>query len=54
VEARFRVVDVRFLAKLRRAPELWNDGEKPLTHIHLAHASLPPREEKQALRLGSS
>ena len=44
-------VDVRFLAKLRRAAELWNVGEKALAYIHLAHASLPPCEEVQALRL---
>jgi hypothetical protein len=29
------------LAKMRRAAELWNDGEKALAHIHLAHARLP-------------
>jgi hypothetical protein len=46
-----RPVDVRLLAKLRRAAELWNTGEKALAHIHLAHASLPPCEEEQALRL---
>ncbi|MGA7383632.1 MAG: hypothetical protein WBW81_02720 [Methylocella sp.] len=37
-----RPVDVRLLAKLRRAAELWNEGEKALAHIHLAYASLPP------------
>ncbi len=42
-----RPVDVRLLAKLRRVAELWNDGEKALAHIHLAHASLPPCEEEQ-------
>ena len=46
-----RPVDVRFLAKLRRAAELWNDGEKALAYIHLAHAKLSPCGEEQALRL---
>jgi hypothetical protein len=46
-----RSVDVRLLAKLRRAAELWNDGEEALAHIHLAHAGVPPCEEEQALRL---
>jgi hypothetical protein len=46
-----RPVDVRLLTKLRRAAELWNDGEKALAHIKLAHASLPPCGEVQALRL---
>jgi hypothetical protein len=46
-----RPMDVWLLAKLRRAAELWNDGEKALAHIHLAHASLPPCGEAQALRL---
>jgi hypothetical protein len=39
------------LAKLRRAAELWNDGEKALAHIHLAHADLPPCGPDRALRL---
>lgn len=46
-----RPVDARLLGKLLRAAELWNDGEKALAHIHLAHASLPPCGEAQALRL---
>jgi hypothetical protein len=46
-----RPVDVRLPAKLRRATELWNDGEKALAHIHLAHANLPRCDEVQALRL---
>ncbi|MFZ0507253.1 MAG: hypothetical protein WBD78_01290 [Methylocella sp.] len=46
-----RPEDARLLAKLRRAAELWNDGEKALASIHLAHASLPLCEEVQALRL---
>ena len=46
-----RPVDVRLLAKMRRAAELWNEGEKALAHIHVAHASLPPCGEEQALRL---
>ena len=39
------------LAKLSRACELWNDGEKALAHIYLAHASLPQCDEERALRL---
>ncbi len=31
-------VDVRLLAKLRRAAKLWNEGEKALAHIHLAQS----------------
>jgi len=46
-----RPVEHYVLAKMRRAAELWNDGEKALAHIHLAHASLPPCGEEQALRL---
>jgi hypothetical protein len=46
-----RPVEVRLLAKLRRAAELWNDGEKALAHIHLAHTGLPPCGPDQALRL---
>ena len=46
-----RPMDVRLLTKLRRAADLWNEGEKALAHIHLAHASLPPCGEAQALRL---
>jgi hypothetical protein len=30
-----RPVDARLLCKLRRAAELWNDGDKALAHIHL-------------------
>jgi hypothetical protein len=36
--------------KKRRACELWNEGDKALAHIHLAHAGLPPYDEVQALR----
>jgi hypothetical protein len=39
------------LAKIGRACELWNEGEKALAHIHLAHAGLPPCDEARALRL---
>jgi hypothetical protein len=46
-----RPVDVRLLAKLRRAAELWSDGEKALAHIHLARAGLPPCGRDQGLRL---
>ncbi len=46
-----RPVEDYVLAKMRRAVELWNEGEKALAHIHLAYACLPPCEEEQALRL---
>ncbi|MGB7045889.1 MAG: hypothetical protein WBD65_13580 [Methylocella sp.] len=46
-----RSVDVRLLAKLRRAAELWTEVENALAHIHLAYAKLAPCEEVQALRL---
>ncbi|MGA7383643.1 MAG: hypothetical protein WBW81_02775 [Methylocella sp.] len=44
-------VAVHAVAKMCRAAELWNEGEKALAHIHLAYASLPPCGEVQALRL---
>ncbi len=40
-----RPVETYVLAKMRRAAELWTEGEKALAHIHLAHARLPPCEE---------
>ncbi|MGB6175573.1 MAG: hypothetical protein WBF43_04370, partial [Methylocella sp.] len=46
-----RPVDVRLLAKLRRATELWNEGDKALAYIHLAHAGVPPCGPDRALRL---
>jgi hypothetical protein len=46
-----RSVDVRLLAKLRRAAEVWTEGDKALAHIHLAHANLPRCNEELALRL---
>lgn len=40
------------LGKLRRAAELWAQGEKCLAQIHLAHLRLPKLEsEEQAFRL---
>jgi hypothetical protein len=39
------------VAKLTRACELWNEGEKALAHIHLAHTGLPICNEGRALRL---
>jgi hypothetical protein len=40
------------LAKLRRAAELWAQGDKCLAQIHLAHLRLPKLEsEEQAFRL---
>jgi hypothetical protein len=44
-------VDPHLPVKLSRACELWNDGEKALAHIYLAHASLPQCDEERALRL---
>lgn len=44
-------VKLYILAKLRRACELWDEGEKALAHIHLAHANLPHCGPDQALRL---
>jgi hypothetical protein len=41
----------RLLTKIRRACEIWNEGEKALAHIHLAQAGLPPCGEEDALRL---
>jgi hypothetical protein len=39
------------LTKFRRACDLWNNGEKALAHIHLAHAGLPICNEERAFRL---
>ncbi len=39
------------LEKIRRAAELWTDGENALAHIHLAHAGLPPCGEDETVRL---
>lgn len=36
---------------MRRACDLWNEDEKALAHIHLAHVGLPPCNEERALRL---
>jgi hypothetical protein len=46
-----RPVEACVLAKLRRARELWIEGDKALAHIHLAHAGVPPCGPDQALRL---
>jgi hypothetical protein len=47
-----RPAETYVLEKMRRAAELWNEGEKALAHIHLAFARLSPLEgEEQALRL---
>jgi hypothetical protein len=47
-----RPVAAHALAKMRRAAELWNEGEKALAHIHLAYMDLPPCDgEDQMLRL---
>jgi hypothetical protein len=45
-------VEAYVLAKICRAAELWNEGEKALAHIHLSFAGLPPCDgEDQMLRL---
>ncbi|MDQ6703298.1 MAG: hypothetical protein M3Z96_09470 [Pseudomonadota bacterium] len=45
-------VEAHAAAKMRRAAELWNEGEKALAHIHLSFARLPPCDgEDQMLRL---
>jgi hypothetical protein len=41
----------RFLAKINRACEIWNEGDQALAHIHLAQAGLPVCGEENALRL---
>ncbi|MGO8848024.1 MAG: hypothetical protein ACLQFI_22415 [Methylocella sp.] len=47
-----RPAETYVLEKMRRAAELWNEGEKALAHIHLAFARLPLFEgEEQTLRL---
>jgi hypothetical protein len=51
VTAYDRPVEAYILAKIRRAAELWSEGDKALAHIHLAYARLPPCDEEQALRL---
>jgi hypothetical protein len=43
--------EAEVLARLRRACELWNEGEKALAHIHLAHANLLECDEDRASRL---
>jgi hypothetical protein len=46
-----RPIGPYLLAKVARACELWNAGDKALAHIHLAHANLPACGEGEALRL---
>lgn len=46
-----RPVGTHVLARIERACELWNEGEKALATIHLAHARLPVCGEDEALRL---
>jgi hypothetical protein len=47
-------VNAAVLGKLRRASELWAQGDKCLAQIHLAHLRLPKLEsEEQAFRLSS-
>jgi hypothetical protein len=36
---------------MRRASDLWNEGEKALAHIHLTYADLPIYGEDEMLRL---
>jgi hypothetical protein len=46
-----RPIGPHVLAKIERACKLWNEGEKALAHIHLAHARLPHCDGQRALRL---
>ncbi len=46
-----RPIGPRVLAKIERACEFWNAGEKALAHIHLAEMGLPPCSEDETLRL---
>jgi hypothetical protein len=47
-----RPAGVHDLAKMRRAAELWSEGDKALAHIHLAFVGLPPCDDMDlALRL---
>jgi hypothetical protein len=46
-----RPIGVHVVAKLRRACELWSEGEKALAHIHLAFAALPPCTPDEGLRI---
>jgi hypothetical protein len=47
-----RPVAAHAVTKMRRAAELWNEGEKALAHIHIAHIGLPACGGKdQMLRL---
>jgi len=39
------------LTKIERACQSWNEGEKAIAHLHLAHTGLPPCDEDRALRL---
>ncbi len=40
-----RPLQAHVLAKMRRAAELWNGGEKALAHFHLAFTGLPPCDD---------
>ncbi|MGO9672934.1 MAG: hypothetical protein ACLPSF_01970 [Methylocella sp.] len=46
-----RLIGVHVVARLRRACELWSEGEKALAHIHLAFAALPPCMPDEGLRI---
>ena len=39
------------VAKIARAADLWNEGEKALAQIHLGYAGLPPCDDDAALGL---
>lgn len=39
------------LQKIRRAADLWSEGEKALAHFHLAYADLPACGEDETLGL---
>jgi len=44
-------IEPYLLAKIHHACALWNEGEKALAHIHLAHTGLPLCDDGRALRL---
>ncbi len=46
-----RPIGVHVVARLRRACELWNEGEKALAYFHLAYAALPPCTPDEGLRI---
>ncbi|HUI22479.1 MAG TPA: hypothetical protein VLZ74_15740, partial [Methylocella sp.] len=47
-----QLIGLHMLVKIRRAAQLWNEGEKALAHFHLDFVNLPIRDGAElALRL---